>query len=45
MISPNINADEEYVCDILCQAGINVSDLPKPKEPKKILVLHMLHLI
>ena len=36
MISPSINADEENVCDILCQAGINVSDLPKPKEPKKM---------
>ena len=36
MTSSSINADEESVCDILCQAGINVSDIPKPKESKKV---------
>jgi hypothetical protein len=32
----SINADEEPVCDILCQAGINVSDIPKPKVSKEV---------
>ena len=32
----SINADEESVCDILCQAGINVSDIPKPKVSKEV---------
>lgn len=36
MTSLSINADEESVCDILCQAGINVSDIPKPKESKEV---------
>ena len=36
MTSLSINADEESVCDILCQAGINVSDIPKPKESQEV---------